>query len=161
MPLDESEDPAALLEELDAFPSRLERWAERLPADGARRKPAQDTFSFLENVWHLADLEREGYGARIRRLREEEGPFLPDFQGGRLARERRYNERDLTEGLRTFARARGDNLAVLRGLSEPEWDRVGEQEGVGAVRLRDLPRMMREHDRSHRAEIEALLPRRA
>jgi hypothetical protein len=34
---------------------------------------------------------------------------------------------------------------------------VGRQEGVGRITLRDVPRMMREHDDSHRAEIAALL----
>ena len=144
------------LAELETMPAELHRRAAESAGDAARRKPAAGVFSFLENVWHLADLEREGFGARIRRLRTEESPRLPDFDGARLARERSYNERDLAAGLAAFASARRENLAVLRGLGEREWERAGEQDGVGRVRLRDVPFLMLEHDRSHRREIEEL-----
>jgi hypothetical protein len=56
-----------------------------------------------------------------------------------------------------FAAARAANLAVLRAVSASAWDRGGRQEGVGPVTLRDVPRMMREHDLSHREEIAALV----
>ena len=146
----------AVLAELEAMPSLLQRRAAEFPGESHRRKPAGGEFSFLENVWHLADLEREGFGARIRRLRTEDAPRLPDFDGARLARERSYNERDLAAGLAAFTAARRENLAVLRGLGEREWERAGEQDGVGKVRLRGIPFLMREHDASHRREIEEL-----
>jgi hypothetical protein len=44
---------------------------------------------------------------------------------------------------------------LLRTLGERDWSRGGTQEGVGPIMLCDLPQMMEEHDRSHRAEIEA------
>jgi hypothetical protein len=149
--------PTHLLDELAAMPALLEAWAARFPGAAARNKPESGAFSFLENVWHLADLEREGYGKRILRLRNENDPALPDFEGDRIARERRYNELDLTEGLRNFADARHGNLQSLRALSPAEWSRAGNQDGVGRVRLEDVPSMMREHDLSHRREIEELL----
>ena len=151
-----AESMEAVLEELGAMPAELERRASDCPKDSLRRKSANGGFSFLENVWHLADLEREGYGARIRRLRREDAPHLADFEGDRIARERNYNELDLGGGLAAFAAARRENLAVLRTLGGAEWDREGTQAGVGRVRLRDVPFMMREHDRSHRREIEEL-----
>lgn len=146
----------AVLDELEAMPSLLERRAEECPAEALRRKPAEEEFSFLENVWHLADLEREGFGARIRRLRSEESPQLPDFDGGGIARARDYNRLDLARGLSAFAGSRRENLAALRSLGPADWDRTGSQEGVGPIRLRDVPRMMRDHDASHRKEIEEL-----
>ena len=54
-----------------------------------------------------------------------------------------------------FREARRANLAAFARLGEAEWSRAGSQEGVGAVSLCDLPAMMAEHDRAHRAEIEA------
>ena len=139
------------------MPGDLERWARECPAGAVRAKPPSGEFSFAENVWHLADLEREGYGIRIARLRSEKSPQLPDFEGGRIARERNYNALDLAQGLAAFTAAREENLAALRSLSPSEWERAGDQAGVGQVRLRDVPTMMREHDRSHRKEIEELL----
>ncbi|MGH9443873.1 MAG: DinB family protein [Thermoanaerobaculia bacterium] len=146
----------ALLDELETMPAALEGHAANFPGKIARRKPPGGGFSFLENVWHLADLEREGFGERIRRLRNEDSPSLPDFNGERVARERRYNELDLERGLASFSAARKENVRSLRNLPEADWERSGAQEGAGTVCLRDVPRMMREHDRSHTCEIEEL-----
>ena len=114
-------------------------------------------FSLVEQAWHLADLEREGYGERIRRLLAEEDPALPDFEGDRVARERAYRTKSLPEGVAAFAAARAANLALLRNVTAADWERSGRQEGVDRVALRDLPRMMGEHDAGHREEIAALL----
>jgi len=113
-------------------------------------------FSLVEQAWHLADLEREGYGVRIDRLLREDDPLLPDFDGGRLAAERDYRSRSLADGIEAFAAARNANLARLRSLAPADWDRSGIQEGVGRVTLADIPRSMQEHDDSHRTEIALL-----
>jgi hypothetical protein len=150
-------DLAALLDFLEAMPRELQSAAGRMTAQAAVAAPADGGFSLLEQAWHLADLEREGYGARIRRLLAEEDPMLPDFDGARIAAERNYRARSLAEGLAAFLAARTANVALLRSLPDAAWSRAGRQEGVGPITLRDVPRMMREHDDSHRAEIAALL----
>jgi len=150
-------DLETLLLTLESTPALLRRAAASFAPGQARMRPARGGFSFVENVWHLADLEREGYGARIARILGEENPALENFDGDRIARERAYQEKDLERGLALFTRARAANLEVLRRLAGTEWDRAGSQEGVGRVTLADLPRMMAEHDRSHSEEIADLL----
>ena len=139
------------------MPAALSRWAEDAGASRIRRRPGAGGFALVEHAWHLADLEREGYGERIRRLLAEERPHLPDFDGGRLARERDYLSRDIAEGMASFAAARAANLRAMRALRSSDWERAGTQEGVGRVTLADIPRLMAEHDASHRREIEELL----
>jgi DinB superfamily len=146
-----------LLVTLESTPALLERAAGDLPAAQVQRRPAGGGFSLVENVWHLADLEREGYGVRIRRLLSEEEPSLANFDGDRIARERRYQDRDLAEGLAAFAAARRRNLEKLRGVRPADWNRAGVQESVGRICLADLPRKMAEHDRSHTQDIRLLL----
>ena len=146
---------AALMDRLRAMPDFLAERFASLSADEAARPGPGDAFSPVEQCWHLADLEREGFGARIRKLLEEEDPFLPDFDGARLARERQYRSRSLQEGLATFRSGREANLAALRSVEREQWTRAGTQEGVGRVALCDLPSMMAEHDEAHLAEIEA------
>jgi hypothetical protein len=126
------------------------------PGEAARRPGPEGGFSFLQNVWHLADLERDGYGERIARLRCEDHPVLPDFDGARVARERDYRSRSVRDGLAAFAGARRANLAILATVADDEWSRGGIQEAVGLVTLGDIPRMMADHDASHRLEIRAL-----
>ena len=144
------------LSELSRMPELLERLALGFPGERARQRPAAESFSFVEQVWHLADLEGEGFGERIRRLLAEDGPALPDFDGARIAAERDYRSREVSEGLGAFSDARERNLAILRGLTADERARSGWQEGVGSLALGDLPGKMLEHDRSHRRELEEL-----
>jgi hypothetical protein len=138
------------------MPEFLRRQIEGITRDEARARGPNGAFSPLEQCWHLADLEREGYGVRIEKLLSETDPFLPDFDGDRIARERQYSIRaTLAEAIVAFAEARLANLETLAALPAEAWTRAGTQEGVGAVTLSDLPAMMREHDATHRAEIEA------
>lgn len=146
-----------LLVTLESTAALLSRAAAELDGSAARVRPAGGGFSFVENVWHLADLEREGYGLRIRRILAEENPALLNFDGDRAARERGYNEKSLELGLAIFAGARRINLDKLRALAAADWKRSGSQEGVGRVTLADIPRMMAEHDRSHEADVSALV----
>ena len=150
-------DLETLLLTLESTPALLARAAASFSKGQVRTRPCQGGFSFVENVWHLADLEREAYGRRIARLLSETDPALENFDGERIARERAYQERDLERGLALFSRARAANLAALRRVSGEQWERSGSQEGVGRVTLADIPRMMAEHDRSHGDEIADLL----
>jgi len=145
------------LAELERGPEILGDGARRLPERRFLSAPAAGGFCLLEHAWHMADLEREGFGVRLRRLLQETEPFLPDFDGDRAARERQYRARGLQVGIEAFAAARAANLALLRSLAPDAWTRAGTQEGVGHLTLADLPRMMLQHDRAHAAEIAALV----
>jgi hypothetical protein len=142
---------------LESTPALLTRAAAALSPSEARCRPDEKSFSFVENVLHLADLEREGFGLRIRRILSEENPALLNFDGDRIARERAYQEKDVERGLALFARARAQNLEALRRLRRSDWKRSGSQEGVGRVTLADVSRMMAEHDRSHGTDVAEIL----
>jgi hypothetical protein len=126
----------------------------RLTAEQARTPGPGGSFAPVEQVWHLADLEREGFGLRIRRLQTEEHPHLPDFDGEKVAQERDYRSLSLTEGLNAFEAARKANLAALQAVRAEQWTRGGTQEGVGEVSLCDMPAFLLQHDAAHKSEIE-------
>lgn len=144
-----------LLGKLDAMPDYLAAQFGSLSADEALRPGPANAFSPVEQCWHLADLEREGFGERLRRLRSEKKPVLPDFDGDAVAQARNYRSKSLAQALAAFRKARAENLAFIASIEATEWNREGLQEGVGAVSLCDIPVMMSEHDAAHRAEIEA------
>lgn len=125
-----------------------------LTEDQARTPGPGGTFAPVEQVWHLADLEREGFGLRIRRLQTEDHPHLPDFDGTKIARERDYRSLSMQEGLRAFNTARAENIAALHAVSTDDWTRAGTQEGVGDVSLCDMPVFLLQHDEAHKAEIQ-------
>jgi hypothetical protein len=145
----------ALLQSLAVMADYLHAQLDGLTAHEARLPGPEGAFSPVEQAWHLADLEREGFGVRIRRLLEEQDPQLPDFDGARLARERDYRSRSLSEGLELFSAARRGNLARVQSLTLAEWTRSGTQAGVGTVSLCDMPAFLEQHDAVHRLKIEA------
>jgi hypothetical protein len=124
-----------------------------LNVEEARLPGPAGAFSPVEQVWHLADLEREGFGQRIRRLQAETNPVLPDFDGTAVARERDYKSLSLPAGLAAFEASRNANISLLQSFPPEAWSRSGTQEGVGPVSLCDMPAFLQQHDQAHVAEI--------
>ena len=144
-----------LLQSLAAMKDFLAESFGSLTPEEARTPGPDGLFSPVEQVWHLADLEREGFAVRIRRLQSESSPEMPDFDGAKIAEERDYKSLSLAGGLRSFEAARQANIRVFETLAADAWNRSGTQVGVGAVSLCDMPALMHQHDEAHRAEIEA------
>jgi DinB superfamily len=154
------QDRQALVGRLAGMPDFLEVTFGTLDQVEAVTRGRQGEPSPVEQCWHLADLEREGYAVRIRRLLDENDPVLPDFDGTRVARDRNYRALPLGAAIVAFREARAANLAALRRAQAGDWLRAGIQEGVGPVALCDIPAMMDQHDEAHRSEIEAWLRER-
>lgn len=151
-----TEEIQALTGTLAETPARLRQLVGDLSESDARWKPAAQEFSALEQVCHLNDLEREGYAVRIQKLIHEEQPLLPDFDGGKIAAERDYNQRQLAAMLAAFSDSRESNLHAIRPLSAGELQRGGTLEGVGPITLLTLLVKMREHDDGHLQDLLTL-----
>jgi len=143
----------ALLGELAGMPAFLRAAFEGLAADALARRGPNGAFAPIEQVWHLADLEDEGFGYRIDRLLHASNPTLADFDGSAVAEARHYRTLSFAAGLDKFARARAANLGALRAIEGEAWSRSGTQEGVGPVTLCDMPLFLAQHDRAHKAEV--------
>jgi hypothetical protein len=152
----EAAERESLLATLSRMAEYLDDAFSTLSAAQARIPGPDDSFSPVEQVWHLADLEREGFAVRIDRLAGGGSPHLPDFDGAAIAQARNYRALSLAGGLAAFRAARERNVSTLRAVASAEvWAQGGTQEGVGPVSLCDMPSFMSQHDAAHRAEIEA------
>jgi hypothetical protein len=143
-----------LLASLAAMQTFLRNTFESLTPEQLQTPGPAGAFSPVEQVWHLADLEREGFGLRIRRLQTEANPCLADFDGTKVAHERNYRSLSFPAGLLAFEAAREANIHTLQALSPEAWLRSGTQDGVGTVSLCDMPAFMHQHDQAHVAEIQ-------
>ena len=123
-----------------------------------RRKPNLTLFSPLEDVWHLRDIEREGYLVRVGRILSENVPALEDLDGDRMAVERRYNDLELAPAIAGFAVARAESLALLKGLPTEAWMRQAHFANR-VIDLRALIDMMLEHDHGHLSSIRGVYVR--
>lgn len=145
---------------LEETPERVRQSVGNLSAEDARWKPSAQQFSALEQVCHLNDLEREAYAVRIEKLIHEEQPFLPDFDGAKIAMERDYQARQLDQMLDAFAESRRGNLHAIGRLTSADFEREGSLEGVGPITLRGLLLKMREHDEGHLRDLSNLRAQR-
>jgi hypothetical protein len=145
----------SLLADLAAMPAYIRSSFESLSTQQLRQRDPGGAFCPLAQVWHLADLEVEGFGVRIDRLLNERNPCLDDFDGAALARQRNYRALSLDAGLIRFERARRANLQKLRNVPAHAWTNSGTQDGVGRVSLCDMPVFLRQHDQAHKTEILA------
>jgi hypothetical protein len=139
----------------------IEEWLPALLAGlpGAKlreRREGCGTFSLLEHVWHLHDIDKLGYLRRVRRTLAEKGPQLTDVDGDRMAIERGYQKRSLQPAQRDLFRERRKALLQLRGLKESAFRREATLEGTGLLTLGDLVLRWRTHDLGHRVEMERL-----
>jgi len=155
--------PSELISELSEMPDHLVRVVRQVPSDRMTWTPEEwggspgETFSALEHVCHLRDIERDGYHVRIRRLIDEEHPSLVSLDGYEMARERRYAEASWTEAVDDFRQARATTVATIRHLGEVELDRTGTFAEYGEVTLRGLLHYLRSHDQQHLACLHWLL----
>ncbi|MBM3341890.1 MAG: DinB family protein [Betaproteobacteria bacterium] len=144
-----------MLAGLDSMPTVLRQAFAGLTPEDLTRQGPNASFSPIEQVWHLADLEREGFAVRIDRLLNETAPNLPDFDGTQVALKRNYRALSFEAGLHALEQARSRNVDVLRDVPVAYWFRTGKQEGVGEVSLCDMPGFMAQHDAAHKEEIAA------
>ena len=76
-----------------------------LPQSDLTMSGPSESFCPVEHVWHLADIEQQGFAIRIRQLPIVDNPQLPDFDGGAVAREGNYKARSFDEGIASFRAA--------------------------------------------------------
>lgn len=159
--------PPELLRGLESMPSELEAAVRLVPRDSLPWKPAAwagspgETFSILEHVCHLRDIDRDGYRVRIGRMLAEDAPDLASIDGDALAVERRYAQADVDEALAAFRDARQAIVARIRTLGDAELARRGTFAEYGPLTLRSLLHYLRSHDQQHLACIHWLIGKRA
>jgi hypothetical protein len=122
-----------------------------------QRAPAKGGFSLVEHACHLRDYEEAGCLGRIQRILEEPNPFLADFEGEKLAIERNYTDQNFSAAVDNFAYHRRQTLDILQALTAEQAERTATLGMMGVISVRRLAEIVRDHDRTHRLEIESLL----
>lgn len=152
----------ATLDALAAFPHQLEAHYAAIPAGyghwqpGSREGIPGEHFTAIEQVWHVLDIEVEGYQVRFQRTLHEDGPLLPSIDSEAVARERDYGSRKAEDAFARFREARALTLAVLATLDEQRLARRAVFEGYGPTTLRGLIHFLCSHDQQHLAGLQWL-----
>ncbi len=152
-----------MLDALAAFPAQLAAYYAEMPPAFVNWAPADWTgipsehFTAIEQLWHVHDVEIDGYHQRFHRILAEDHPFLPDLGSEALAKARDYAAREAAPALAGFRAARERTVALLASLDVAQLARTALFEDYGPVTTRGLAHYLCSHDQQHLAGLQWLL----
>lgn len=154
---------SATIAALAVFPEQLEQMYHSVPKDYARWSPESwegipsETFTAIEQICHVRDIEIDGYRIRLKRMLEETNPSLESIDSYAIAQQRNYSAADPLDVLNTFKSARHLTVQSLQGLTETQLSRAGWFEGYGQLTVRALIHYLCSHDQQHLSGMQWLL----
>ena len=141
---------------LDAFQSSPDSLAALLGghSEAETRAPrgGDENWSVVEVVCHLRDAEERAI-ERMRKMRDEDNPFLAAYNQERWAVERNYASEPIRDALSQFLNLRTQHLDELRALSPAAWERTGQHEEQGQITIASQTLHLVCHDAIHLAQI--------
>ena len=140
------------ISQMAANATRIRALAEGVSEEQARWKPDPDSWSILEVVNHLLDVEQEDFRVLLDLALHRPDEPRPKIAPQAWVTERRYNERDPGESLQSFVAAREASLAWLRGHSLPDWEAT-YQAPWGPIRAGDIFAAWVAHDLLHMRQL--------
>lgn len=136
----------AVVEALRSFPLRLAAGASAVAGP-----PPPGEWSAVEVVGHLIAVERIVWQARLQQVASEVAPHWPwtepRFDDGPVGR-------PLEILLATFDQERAATLAIVDGLDEDGWARIGIHATYGRLDVAGLLELAVDHDAEHLAAVE-------
>ena len=145
-----------LLQELTAFATAVSALLSASDVDWTWR-PDPSSWSLVEVMCHLRDVEEEVHSVRYRAVINQDNPFLPGAATDEWAVIRCYGEQDGPKARDAFLAARRQNLTLLGSLDDAAWQRMARHAFLGPTSLQELVHVAVQHDEVHLQQIEELL----
>lgn len=152
------------LHALSDFPQKLEAFFAEVPEHFRDWKPdswegiPSEPFSAIEQIFHVRDIEVDGYHERFRRTLQEADPTLENVDGETLAVERAYAAAEPAEVFAEFRAARAKTLEIISTLTTEQFERTAVFDGA-PITVRGLVHMLCSHDQQHLAGLQWLMAR--
>lgn len=147
----------ALIEEYLSGPELLRGAVAGMTDEQVKAKPVAGKWSTLEVVCHLADFEPV-YTDRIKLVVATDNPPIPGGFHEAFAERLGYESRDVETELTMIAAVRTHMAAVLRSLSESDFQRIGTHSEAGELTAETLLRRITGHIPHH---VEFIKEKRA
>jgi hypothetical protein len=145
----------AVLERLEAAPSRLATSLRAFSPGALRRPPAPDKWSAIEIACHLRDIDRL-YAERVTKAAFSDRPSFWMMDNAVVSQKLAYRDSNPAAVLKEHRRRRQDLLSLLRSLPHSQWQRTGHHPTRGEISIEKLASVIADHDDRHLAQIEAL-----
>jgi FMN phosphatase YigB (HAD superfamily) len=144
--------PDAILAALRATPAALSTLTTSLPAETWSRSPSPGEWCLTEIACHLRDVEAEINLPRLRKMLEEETPYLLGIDSDAWSQEREYIHQDGRAALKAFTETRKGTISVLCGDSTA-WSRTARHTFFGPTTVRELFGIVAGHDKAHIQQV--------
>jgi hypothetical protein len=118
--------------------------------------PGVSGWSALEVMGHLVDLEAI-FTARLKRMLNEENPTFEKTDPDQMAIDHAYASQDIQQQVTKFITLRQEFIALLKSLSEEQWNRTGVHPAYGPMTVLDLATNTPLHDLNHLGQISEAL----
>lgn len=123
--------------------------------EDAQVKPTAESWSILEVVCHLYDLEREDFREHLDFILHRQDEEYPVIDPQRWITSRNYNEQDLEKMKEKFFAERAKSLKWLGEISNSDWEITYESE-YGSVSAGEMFCCWIAHDNLHIRQLVEL-----
>jgi hypothetical protein len=148
-------DPIAL-SILESTPRVLRAFFASTPA-AAGMLTVDDGWSPRDALAHLVDTESGVLAERVRRMIEEDRPFIRSIDAPARLDEGGYRDRSVGSLLDELYGLRERHVAWLRGLDEAALARPGDHDEAGEITASDVVHQWAYHDLMHLKQIASML----
>jgi hypothetical protein len=148
-------DPVAL-SVLESTPRVLRAFFASTPAD-AVLVAADEDWSSRDALAHLVDTEKGVLAERVRRMIDEDRPFIRSIDAPARLSEGGYRDRSVGSLLDELYGLRERNVAWLRHLTDEELARSGDHDEAGEITASDIAHQWAYHDLMHLKQIASIL----
>lgn len=149
LPTPDPNDPAGLLAILRSTPAALDTLSRSLAPEQWTCHPQPGEWCLAEMICHLRDVDREVNLPRLKKIMEEENPFLAGQDTDAWNSERCYHFQDGPDALHSFNATRIELLGLLDSLDAEAWQRTARHSIFGRTDLAEMVKIITSHDRLH------------
>jgi HAD superfamily hydrolase (TIGR01549 family) len=149
--------PSAMLAILRSTPAALDSLCRHLSEWSWKTRPQPDEWCITEILCHLRDVDQGVNMPRVRKVLENDNPFLPGEDTDRWAEERKYFLQDGLEALKQFTAIRLKLLDILEAILADSWKRSARHAIFGPTDLAELVGIVAGHDRLHIQQVHQVL----
>jgi hypothetical protein len=141
-----------------ATPAILRGLSAQLPPE-ARDAELDEGWSARHCLAHVLDTEDVIVG-RMRRIVEEERPFIASIDAPARLRDGGYLARATESLLADFETRRAEGIAWLRALPPSQLNRVGDHDEAGEISVADIAHQWAYHDLMHLKQAQSIIQQR-
>jgi FMN phosphatase YigB (HAD superfamily) len=149
--------PSAIAAVMAGIPAALASMTDQLNNATWLQHPAPNEWSLTEIACHLRDVEIEINLPRLKKIVNEQNPFITGIDSDTWAAERAYQSQDGQAALQAFIEARLQTLDLLNSISAEDWQRPAQHTIFGPTRFAEIASIIAGHDRLHIRQVYAQL----